>query len=99
MSQNDASALEPVEGNGVNRLLIELTAVWQCWRSMFALLLITPSFSLAAAWKKNNPSVPLRALLDLIDAKASLIRKRAELHSTRRAMQAKVSGLQCAQDL
>jgi DNA-binding transcriptional LysR family regulator len=38
---------------------------------------------LVAAWKKNNPSVPLRAFLDLIDAKASLIRKRAELHSTR----------------
>jgi hypothetical protein len=37
-----------VEGNAMNRLLIELAAVWRCWRSMFALLLITPSFSLAA---------------------------------------------------
>jgi DNA-binding transcriptional LysR family regulator len=38
---------------------------------------------LVAAWKKDTPSVPLRAFLDLIDIKASLIRKKAELHSTR----------------
>jgi len=33
---------------------------------------------LIAAWKKETPSVALRAFLDLIDAKASLIRKKAE---------------------
>ena len=32
---------------------------------------------LVAAWKKPTPSVALRAFLDLIDAKASLIRKKA----------------------
>jgi DNA-binding transcriptional LysR family regulator len=37
---------------------------------------------LVAAWKKETPSVALRAFLDLIDAKASLIRKKAELHLT-----------------
>jgi hypothetical protein len=47
ISQNDARALEPAEGNAVNRLLIELTAVWRCWRSVFAVLLITPSVPLA----------------------------------------------------
>ncbi len=31
---------------------------------------------LVAAWKKETPSVALRAFLDLIDAKASLIRKK-----------------------
>jgi DNA-binding transcriptional LysR family regulator len=36
---------------------------------------------LVAAWKKDTPWVALRAFLDLIDAKASLIRKKAELHS------------------
>jgi DNA-binding transcriptional LysR family regulator len=35
---------------------------------------------LVAAWKKETPSVALRAFLDLIDAKASLIRKKAEIH-------------------
>jgi hypothetical protein len=39
--------LEPAAGNAVHRLLIELTAVWRCGRSVFALLLITASFSLA----------------------------------------------------
>ncbi|HET8921996.1 MAG TPA: LysR family transcriptional regulator [Candidatus Acidoferrum sp.] len=34
---------------------------------------------LLAAWKKETPSVALRAFLDLIDAKASLIRKKAEI--------------------
>jgi DNA-binding transcriptional LysR family regulator len=34
---------------------------------------------LVAAWKKESPSVALRAFLDLIDAKASLIRKKAEI--------------------
>jgi DNA-binding transcriptional LysR family regulator len=34
---------------------------------------------LVAAWKKETPSVALRAFLDLIDAKASLIRKKAEI--------------------
>lgn len=34
---------------------------------------------LVAAWKKETPSVALKAFLDLIDAKASLIRKKAEL--------------------
>jgi DNA-binding transcriptional LysR family regulator len=34
---------------------------------------------LVAAWKKENPSVALRAFLDLIDAKGSLIRKRTEI--------------------
>jgi hypothetical protein len=62
MSQNDASALEPVEGNAVNRLLIELTAVWQCWRSMFALLLITPSFSLAACHQAASQDAKPRIL-------------------------------------
>lgn len=38
---------------------------------------------LVVAWKRNPVSVPLRAFLDLIDAKASLIRKKAELHATR----------------
>jgi hypothetical protein len=33
---------------------------------------------LVAPWKKDTPSVTLRAFLDLIDAKASLIRKKAE---------------------
>ena len=31
----------------MNRLLIELTAVWRCWRSVFAVLLIMPSVPLA----------------------------------------------------
>jgi DNA-binding transcriptional LysR family regulator len=35
---------------------------------------------LVAAWKKETPSVALGAFLDLIDAKASLIRKKAEIH-------------------
>jgi hypothetical protein len=35
---------------------------------------------LVAAWKKDTPSATLRAFLDLIDAKASLIRKKAEIH-------------------
>jgi DNA-binding transcriptional LysR family regulator len=34
---------------------------------------------LVAAWKKETPSAALRAFLDLIDAKASLIRKKAEI--------------------
>jgi DNA-binding transcriptional LysR family regulator len=34
---------------------------------------------LVAAWKKETPSIALRAFIDLIDAKASLIRKRAEI--------------------
>lgn len=34
---------------------------------------------LVAAWKKETPSLPLRAFLDLVDTKASLIRKKAEL--------------------
>src|SRR5262249_51463525 len=34
---------------------------------------------LVAAWKKETPSAPLRAFLDLVNAKASLIRKKAEL--------------------
>ena len=34
---------------------------------------------LVAAWKKETPFVALRRFLDLIDAKASLIRKKAEL--------------------
>jgi DNA-binding transcriptional LysR family regulator len=34
---------------------------------------------LVAAWKRGTMSVPLRAFLDLIDAKAALIRKKAEL--------------------
>jgi len=34
---------------------------------------------LVAAWKKETPSVALRALLDLIDSKASLIRKKAKI--------------------
>ena len=37
---------------------------------------------LVAAWKKDTPSVTLRAFLDLIDAKASLIRKKAEPRAT-----------------
>jgi DNA-binding transcriptional LysR family regulator len=35
---------------------------------------------LVAAWKKESPSIALGAFLDLIDAKASLIRKKAEIH-------------------
>jgi hypothetical protein len=35
---------------------------------------------LVAAWKKDTPSVALRAFVDLIDAKASLIRNKAEIH-------------------
>ena len=35
---------------------------------------------LVAAWKKETPSVALQAFLDLIDAKALLIRKKAESH-------------------
>jgi DNA-binding transcriptional LysR family regulator len=35
---------------------------------------------LVAAWKKETPSVALQAVLDLIDAKALLIRKKAESH-------------------
>ena len=34
---------------------------------------------LVAAWKKETPSVALRAFLDLIEAKASLIRTKAEI--------------------
>jgi DNA-binding transcriptional LysR family regulator len=34
---------------------------------------------LIAAWKKETPSIALRTFLDLIDAKASLIRKKAEI--------------------
>jgi DNA-binding transcriptional LysR family regulator len=34
---------------------------------------------LVAAWKKETPSAALRAFLDLIDAKSSLIRKKAEI--------------------
>jgi DNA-binding transcriptional LysR family regulator len=34
---------------------------------------------LVAAWKKESPSVVLRAFLDLINANASMIRKKAEL--------------------
>jgi DNA-binding transcriptional LysR family regulator len=34
---------------------------------------------LVAAWKKETPSVALRAFLDLIDANASLIQKKAEI--------------------
>ena len=34
---------------------------------------------LVAAWKKETPSVALRAFLDLMNAKASLIRKKAEI--------------------
>jgi DNA-binding transcriptional LysR family regulator len=34
---------------------------------------------LVAAWKKETPSVALRAFLDLIDAKASFIRKKTEI--------------------
>ncbi|MGB2667275.1 MAG: LysR family substrate-binding domain-containing protein [Candidatus Acidiferrum sp.] len=54
---------------------------------------------LVAAWKKDTPSIALRAFLDLIGAKASLIRKKAELNATRRAMLGEVSGSQCAQHL
>jgi DNA-binding transcriptional LysR family regulator len=35
---------------------------------------------LVAAWKKENPSVVLRAFLDLIDTNAAQIRSKAELH-------------------
>jgi DNA-binding transcriptional LysR family regulator len=35
---------------------------------------------LVAAWKKENPSVVLRAFLELIDANAAQIRRKAELH-------------------
>ena len=35
---------------------------------------------LVAAWKKDNPSVVLRAFLDLIDTNAAQIRSKAELH-------------------
>jgi len=35
---------------------------------------------LVAAWKKGNPSVVLRAFLDLIDTNAAQIRGKAELH-------------------
>ena len=35
---------------------------------------------LGAAWKKENPSVVLRAFLELIDANAAQIRRKAELH-------------------
>jgi DNA-binding transcriptional LysR family regulator len=35
--------------------------------------------ALVAAWKKESPSVVLSAFLDLIDANASMIRKKAEL--------------------
>jgi DNA-binding transcriptional LysR family regulator len=35
---------------------------------------------LVAAWKKDTPSVALRAFVDLIDAKASLIRNKAGIH-------------------
>ena len=38
---------------------------------------------LVVAWKRNTASVPLRAFLDLIDEKASLIWKKAELHANR----------------
>jgi DNA-binding transcriptional LysR family regulator len=34
---------------------------------------------LVVAWKKESPSAPLRAFLDLIGAKASLIREKAEI--------------------
>jgi DNA-binding transcriptional LysR family regulator len=34
---------------------------------------------LIAAWKKETPSVALRAFLDLVDAKSPLIRKKAEI--------------------
>jgi DNA-binding transcriptional LysR family regulator len=34
---------------------------------------------LIAAWKKETPSVALRAFLELVDAKSSLIRKKAEI--------------------
>jgi DNA-binding transcriptional LysR family regulator len=34
---------------------------------------------LVAAWKKETPSIALRAFLDLIDARASLIRKKTEI--------------------
>jgi hypothetical protein len=36
-----------VEDNPVNRLFMELMAAWRCWRSVFALRLITPFFFLA----------------------------------------------------
>jgi DNA-binding transcriptional LysR family regulator len=35
---------------------------------------------LVAAWKKANPSVVLRAFLELIDTNAAQIRSKAELH-------------------
>jgi DNA-binding transcriptional LysR family regulator len=38
---------------------------------------------LIAAWKKDAPPVTLLAFLDIIDAKASFIRKKADLHATR----------------
>ena len=45
----------------MNRLLIELTAVWRCWRSVFALLLIPPSVHLAgchqAASQEAKPKI------------------------------------------
>jgi hypothetical protein len=34
---------------------------------------------LVAAWKKETPTVALRAFLDLIEAKASVIRTKAEI--------------------
>ena len=37
------------------------------------------SISLVAAWKKETPSPALRAFLDLVNANAAQIRKKAEL--------------------
>ena len=34
---------------------------------------------LVAAWKKDNITAPVRAFLDLADAKAPMIRKKAEI--------------------
>jgi len=36
--------------------------------------------ALVAAWKKETPSAALRAFLELVNAKASLIRKKSEIH-------------------
>lgn len=62
VSQNDGRVLEAAAGNAVNRLLIELTVVWRCCRSVFMLLLITASVSLAGCHQVSSEDVKPKIL-------------------------------------
>jgi DNA-binding transcriptional LysR family regulator len=57
-------------------------SVMKLWSNGVRLYRLQPDdvrIELVAAWKKEKPSVVLRSFLDLVDAKASHNRKKAEL--------------------